>query len=46
MFTTLEVETNTIDAYRQMKSALYTKLNKTLCLHPEHHAIVQHGSIQ
>lgn len=46
MFTTLEVENNTIDAYRQMKSALYTKLTKTTFLQPEHKAIVQHGGIQ
>jgi hypothetical protein len=45
MFTTLEVQNNTIDAYRRMKSALYAKLTKSLFVHPEHNAIVQHRSI-
>ncbi len=43
MFVTLGVDNNTIDAYRRMKSALYTKLTKTTFVQPEHNAIVQHG---
>jgi hypothetical protein len=46
MFTTLDVNNNTIDAYRRMKSVLYAKLTKSEFHHPEHNAIVHHGSIQ
>lgn len=46
IFPVIDVETNTIDAYRRMKSALYTKLSKVKFLHPEHKAIISHGSIQ
>jgi hypothetical protein len=46
MFVTIEVDNNTVDAYRRMKSALYTKLTKTRFVNAEHNAIVQHGGIQ
>jgi hypothetical protein len=45
MFTAINIETNTIDAYRRMKTALYIKLTKTTFHNAEHEAIVQHGAI-
>jgi hypothetical protein len=46
MFETIDIVTNTVDAYRRMKSALYNKLTKATFILPEHTAIIQHGSIQ
>lgn len=46
MLTNINVETNTIDAYRRMKTALYIKLTKTVFHNAEHKAIVQHGAIE
>ena len=46
MFATIDIISNTVDAYRRMKSALYNKLTKATFLLPEHNAIIQHGGIQ
>jgi hypothetical protein len=46
IFDTIDLKTNTIDAYRRMKTALYTKLTKVKFHNPEHKAIIQHGAIE
>jgi hypothetical protein len=45
IFHTLDINTNTVDAYRRMKSALYTKLSHATFDHPQYQAIIKHGSI-
>jgi hypothetical protein len=45
IFHTLDINTNTVDAYRRMKSALYTKLSHVKFDHPQYQAIIKHGSI-
>ena len=45
IFHTLDIDTNTVDAYRRMKSALYTKLSHVKFSHPQYQAIIKHGSI-
>jgi hypothetical protein len=40
------VQTKTIDAYHRMKSVLYSKIIKSEFNHPEHKAIIAHGSEQ
>jgi hypothetical protein len=46
LFTIIDVPTKTIDAYRRMKSVLYSKILKSEFNHPEHKAIIAHGSEQ
>jgi hypothetical protein len=46
LFTIIDVQTKTIDAYRRMKSVLYSKIIKSEFNHPEHIAIIAHGSEQ
>jgi hypothetical protein len=43
LFTTIMPETNTVDAYRRMKSALYHKLTQATFTNQEYQAIVDHG---
>jgi hypothetical protein len=46
LFEIIDVPTKTIDAYRRMKSVLYSKIIKSEFNHPEHKAIIAHGSEQ
>lgn len=46
LFKVIDVPTKTIDAYRRMKSVLYSKILKSKFNHPEHKAIISHGSEQ
>ena len=46
MFTEINMEHNTIDAYRRMKSALYHKLTQATFKNQEYKAIVEHGKTE
>jgi hypothetical protein len=46
IFDTINSDDNTINAYRRMKSALYTKISKATFNSPVHSAIVQYGITQ
>jgi hypothetical protein len=46
IFTTINSNDNTINAYRRMKSALYTKISKAKFNSPVHQAIVNYGITQ
>ena len=44
IFNTLSVIDNTVEAYKRMKSALYTKISKSKLEVPQYQAIVSHHS--
>jgi hypothetical protein len=46
IFTTINTEENTVDAYQRMKSALYHKLTQVTFKNQEYHAIVEHGKTE
>jgi hypothetical protein len=46
IFETINATDNTINAYRRMKSVLYTKISKATFTSPVHQAIVQYGITQ
>jgi hypothetical protein len=46
IFDTINATDNTINAYRRMKSVLYTKISKATFTSPVHQAIVQYGITQ
>ena len=46
IFQMLDVESNTVDAYRRMKTALYNKLTKAKFHNQEYKAIIKHGGVQ
>jgi hypothetical protein len=45
IFPMVDTESNTVDAYRRMKSALFNKINGSTFTNAEHKAIIKHGSI-
>jgi hypothetical protein len=46
MFTNINTEHNTVDAYRRMKSALYHKITQATFKNQEYKAIVEHGKTE